>query len=245
MMISVARAVGQAVLVTARLDTNRISVGAATTLHIYAQVAAAYRADADRIFSWYLDIRNTNGAAANANYDAMAKAASDRDPRTSSRGTTVGSDRKNIYDTFQNLPGAGVTAPVELMSIPVTGVAAGHTRFQVQAANGLALNDFLVAMAGSSVVTGGDYSIASADLDVVESTCPILLQIAPVGIAGPGQRLALTFTPCPGFNHTVEYRAALDDASGWHPLAGAPHNSGNVIATNSGPTQFFRVAASP
>src|SRR3954467_9095312 len=94
---------GQGVTVTEKLDTNRIAVGGATILRIYAQVAPAYRANADQIFSWYLDVQNTNGTVANGNYDAMLKTASDQDPATSSKGITLGSNRKDIYDTFVNL----------------------------------------------------------------------------------------------------------------------------------------------
>src|SRR5690349_3342691 len=97
------RAFGQAVVVTMRLDTNRIAAGASTTLHIYAQVAPAYRSSADQIFSWYLNVRNTNGSLAGANYGAMVKPSSDRDAQTSSTGTSVGADRNDIYDTFLNL----------------------------------------------------------------------------------------------------------------------------------------------
>jgi len=247
MLIGISRAAGQAVVVTMRLDTNRVAVGASTTLHIYAQVAPAYRSSADQIFSWYLNVRNTNGSVAGANYNAMLKSSSDGDAKTSSTGTTVGADRKDIYDTFLNLPGAGVVAPVELMSIPVTGLAGGHTRFQATAGNGLPLTDFLVGLNGlSDFVTGGDYGAAFADLDVIDSGCSILLHIAPIGASGgPGQRLALTFVPCPGLNHTVQFRGALDDAIGWRSLPGAPHNSGSVTVTNTAASQFFRVATSP
>src|SRR5437660_822643 len=245
-VISSTRARGQAVMVTMRLDTNRIAVGASTTLHVYAQVAPAYRANADQIFSWYVDVLNTNGAAASANYDAMIKAASDRDAQTSSKGNSVGANRKDIYDTFLNLPAAGVVAPVELMSILVTGLAGGHARFQVQAGSNLPLSDFLVTLNQfMDFATGGDYSLAVADLDVIDTGCSILLHIAPGGAsAGPGRQVALTFVPCPGLNHTVQYRAALDDALGWLPVPGAPHNSGSVIVTNTAAARFFRVATS-
>jgi hypothetical protein len=244
--ITLTRVYGQAVVVTTRLDTNRIAVGGSTTLHVYAQVVPALRATADQIFSWYLDVLNTNGAVANANYDAMVKPSSDNDPQISSRGVTVGANRNDIYDTFLNLSNAGVAVPVELMSIPVTGTSEGHTRFQIRAGDAVPLNDFLVSMDdGTDIATGGDYSVAFADLDVVPGGCSILLHIAPVGVSGgPGQRLALTFIPCPGLNHTVQYRAALDDVAGWQSLSGAPHNSGNVIVTNTGPYQFFRVSTS-
>src|SRR6185503_18687357 len=56
----------QAVAVTASLDTNVLVVGQSTTLRIFAQVLPAYRTNADRIFSWYVDLLNTNGAAAQA-----------------------------------------------------------------------------------------------------------------------------------------------------------------------------------
>jgi len=195
--ITLSRVYGQAVVVTTRLDTNRIVVGGSTTLHVYAQVVPALRASADQIFSWYLDVLNTNGAVANANYDAMVKPSSDNDPEISSRGVTAGANRNDIYDTFLNLSNAGVAVPVELMSIPVTGTSEGHTRFQIRAGDALPLNDFLVSLAGGTdIASGGDYSSAFSDLDVVPGGCSILLHIAPAGVSGaPGQRLALTFIP--------------------------------------------------
>jgi len=52
----------------------------------------------------------------------------------------------------------------------------------------------------------------------------------------------LSFTPCPGFNHTIEYRDALQDAAGWRPLAGAPHNSGSATVINTNSQRFYRVS---
>ena len=65
----------QVVGVTARLDTNVVAVGQSTTLRIFAQVLPAFRARAERIFSWHVDVLNTNGVAASANYAAMLKPA--------------------------------------------------------------------------------------------------------------------------------------------------------------------------
>src|SRR5215210_6328870 len=101
----------QSVSVTLRLDTNTIAVGGTTTLRVFGQVVPTLRADADRIFSWYLDVLNTNGSIAQANYNAMQKAASDRHPQTSSTGFNSGANRHGIYDTFQDFAGAGVTNP--------------------------------------------------------------------------------------------------------------------------------------
>ena len=234
----------QAVAATLALDTNSISVGQTTTLHIYAQVVPTLRTNADRIFSWYVDLLNTNGSAVSANYSAMLKSASDNDPQTSSAGVSQGANQRGIYDTFLNRPGAGTSNAVELMTIPVSGLAAGRTRFLVQAGSGVPSlsSDFLVApKGGGTPYVGGDYTAGFIDLTVVDSTpCTLQLNITRTGPAS----LQLTFTPCPGRTHTIEFRNALDDAPGWQPLAGAPHNSGSVTVGNTPNSRFFRVRAS-
>lgn len=232
---------GQSVAVTLRLDTNRVAVGAATTLRVSAQVVPVLRAEAERIFAWYVDILNTNGPVARGNYSTMLRPASDKDPQTSSTGVDQGANRRGIYDTFLNLPGAGVSNAVELMSIPVNGLAAGRTRFLVAAGSGVpALStDFLVALRnGGAAASGGDYSGAFADLEVVgTSACQVQLQIAPPA----NNRIQLTFTPCAGRDHFVETAIVPGNPAGWQALPGAPHNSGVVFVTNSLPASFFRL----
>jgi hypothetical protein len=231
----------QAVAVTMSLDKTNVIPGEITTLHVYAQVVANLRTNADRIFSWYVDVLNTNGSAASANYAAMTRLTSDNDVHTSSSGSPDSANRRGIYDTFLNLPGAGTSNRVELLSIPVTGSAAGKTRFAVQAGtgvNGLSA-DFLVApKGGGAAYQGGDYSAAFADLTVSNSApCSIELHIAS---SAPGS-YQLTFTPCAGRTHTVEVRGALEDVTGWQSLPGGPHNSGAVTVSNTGTQRFFRV----
>ena len=242
----------QAVAVTMRLDTNLVTVGQGTTLHISAQVVPSLRATSDRIFSWYVNVLNTNGAAVGANYSAMLKTASDNDPSLSSKGTNSGANRFAIYDTFINdspvsKSGTGVSTPVELMSIPVTGLAAGKTRFLVQAGSGAALSaDFQVApTGGGAAYIGGDYSAAFADLSVTSSIpCALNLTVIRLsGSGGPGGTFQLSFSPCPNYTHTVQSRGALGDVTGWQALPGAPHNSGVVLVTNTGPSRFYRVLA--
>src|SRR5690349_16209366 len=92
----------QPVAVFARLETNSIPVGGATVLRIQAQVASNLRTNVDRIFSWYLDVLNTNGAVASAQFGSMTKPASDKDPQTSSFGTADGANRRGVFDTFLN-----------------------------------------------------------------------------------------------------------------------------------------------
>lgn len=247
-------ALAQAVLVTASLDSTSVSVGQGTTLRVFAQVAPNVRSNANGIFSWYVDVVNTNGTVATANYAGMQKATSDKDPLTSSLGNPDGANRRGVYDTFliRILSGldAGVTNAIELMAIPVTGQVAGQTRFQVTAGSGVSAlsSDFMVSpKTGEVPYTGGNYTSAFANLTVTGggAACQPQLVASPLaGAGGPGGTLQLTFTPCPGRTHTVEYRAALGDVPGWLPLPGAPHNSGSVIVTNSSNYRFFRVRAS-
>jgi len=239
-------ALAQAVVVTLGLDSPSIAAGQATTLRVFAQVAPAMQATSDRIFSWYVDIGNTNGVVAVANYAAMVRATSDNEPQLSSSGTADGAHRRGVYDFFINRPGAGVSAPVELMRIPVTGQTAGRTRFVVTAGSGVAgfSSDFLVLpLAEGAPASGGNYTAAFADL-VVSGTgeCAPALQITRLtGDGGPGGTLQLTFTPCAGRTHVVEYRARFEPGEVWTALPGGPHDSGSVIVSNSGGSGYFRV----
>ena len=233
----------QSVGVFARLDTNAIVVGGSTVLHIQAQVLPNLRPNADRIFSWSLDVLNTNGPVAAAQYASMTKAASDKDSRTSSFGFDDGADRRGIYDTFLNLPGAGVSNLVELMTIRVTGLAPGRTRFRVQAGTGVPYlsRDFIVApIGGGDPFTGGDYSAAFGDLTVL-GECHPQLSLTPLNGVGATARWSLTFTPCAGYNHTVESVDQLGGTAGWQALPGAPHNSGSLTVSNAVSQRFYRV----
>jgi len=246
---TVGTVLGQAVTVTAKLDTNRIAIGSSTTLRIYAQVAPAYRANAERIFSWYVDVLNTNGLTVQANYNAMQKTASDKDPQTSSTGVDSGVNRLGIYDTFQNLPGAGVTSPVELMRLPVSGLAVGQTRFVVRHGSGVdVLSDFIVVpLTDDDPYFGGDYSQAFADLTIVNGPAnPVKsLSITQTNLPGGLHAVSLRYSAIPGYDCYVEYRSQLAGGSDWQTFPSAPHNTGLYRDTNSAPARFYRLRLAP
>ena len=246
-MLAPAPLVAQVVSVTVTLDANTIPVGGSTTLRIWAQVVPAQQANAERIFSWYLDVLNTNGAAAVANYSSMVRTASDNDPETSSTGVSQGAHRRGIYDTLLNAPtGVGVASPVELMAIPVVGAAAGQTRFGASAGTGVpALSaDFLVnPLSGTTPLIGGVYSAAFADLTVEAvgppaTTLSVSAQVTPLG--NGTNRVTITFPVAGGLNYTVEYRDGVGNGT-WLPLPGGPHNSGTVVDITDSPQRFYRV----
>ncbi len=237
----------QTVGVTLSLDTNVVSVGGTTTLHVKAQILPAFRSGSDRIFSWYVDVLNTNGTAASANYGAMQKTASDNDPLISSNGTADAANRRGIFDTFLNLPGAGRDSPVELMAIPVTGVAVGATRFRIQAGTGVGLTeDFLVAPAGGGdPLMGGDYSAAFVDLNVVNTGIPKpVLSITPTNTGGHTEFI-LRYAVQPGFDYYVEHRDGLGNSAGWQIFPGGPYNSGIYVDIDPPSPRFYRVLVVP
>ena len=242
----VTTAFGQAVDVTMSLDATNIPAGGSTTLRVFAQVVSAQRTNSGRIFSWYVDVLNTNGAVASANYNAMVKAASDKNLLTSSTGTPDGANRRGIYDTFINLAGAGVNAPVELVAIPITGVTNGQTSFQVQAGSGAALSsDFRVArIGGGAPLIGGNYSAAQVVLTVGASFPKGPLSISVTNAEGGARGVTLTFPPPSGFNVTVQFRDQLV-GSPWQPVAGAPHNSGRAFDLTTSPSRFYRAIIAP
>lgn len=233
----------QAVAVTASLDTNTVVMNGSTVLRIYAQVVPALQASSERIFSWYLDVLNPEPAVASCAYDAMQKPASDNDPLISSLGFAAGGDRKGIFDTFLNRPGAGTYERVELMAIPVRGIGAGSTRFSVRAGTGVEglSNDFIVApLSGSGMSTGGDYQLAYADLQVSSPCSPVRLAVQRDDRGGGRGNMMLVFTPCSGMTHTLEFRSSLEGGT-WQPWPGAPHNSGTIAVTNIPAGGFFRL----
>jgi hypothetical protein len=243
LLIAPTGSLGQSVSVTLRLETNQLAVGQSTVLHVYGQVVPALRTNADRIFSWYLDLMNSNGLAVAADFTSLSKPASDNLSQISSNGFSQGANRRGIYDTFLFLPGAGVTNPVELVRVPIVALAAGQTRFSAAAGTGVPSlsSDFLVSpLNGGDPWSGGDYSATVADLQVGAATCQPRLQLAPLS----GRRLQLTFAPCPNYDNFVEFATALSNAPAWQPLPGGPFNSGSVVVSNLTAQTFFRVRLS-
>jgi hypothetical protein len=243
-------AAAQAVAVTLRLETNTIVVCDTTLLRVYAQVVPSLRSNAEQIVTWYVDVLNSNGGVARADYALLAKPASDNDPRTSSAGFTDGANRRGIYDTFLELGGAGVASPVELLVVPVTGLAPGVARFRVQAGTGVPAlaEDFIVApQGGDEAWTGGDYTAALVDLTVVDSPRSAYRRLAIEHAALPGgtNKVTLRYEADGLCDLFVEYRDQLESGPPWQALPGGPHRAGIVCDTNTVPMRFYRVRASP
>lgn len=236
--------VAQVVTVTVRLDKTNLTAGETTTLHAHSQIVADRRAGTDRIFSWYVDVLNSNGQVAAMQPGDLVKISSDQDPRTSSAGIPDGPHRRGIYDTYLNLSGAGRDTPVELFSVPVKALSRGIATFSVVAGTGATdhFADFVVAPLGGGIpLLGGDYSAASVSLVVEDSVQAPSLRISLfVSPAVPGNQVILSFLPVSGRNHFIEFRDSLS-AGSWQVLPAGPHNLGSTKDTVTASSRFYRL----
>ncbi len=242
----------QVVDVWATLETNRIPVGGSTLLHVFAQVTPARQADSDQLLLWYVDILSGEPSIARIHVASLVKPVSDRDPRISAVGVPDGGHLRGIYDSFFNLPGAGVTNQVELFRLTVTGVSVGTASFVVGPGSGANLaNDFMVLpFSDSPPLTGGIYSsIATAKLTVFSeglvSNPSVALSISLTNtVLPPNPKLLIQYNVVAGVNYFIETRGQMDGTTSWSPLPGGPHNTGVLLETNRLQSRFYRVRTS-
>jgi hypothetical protein len=235
-----------AVNVTVALDDSTLQVGETTTLRVYAQVDGAARAQAERIFSWYIDLLNSNGTVATADYDKLTMDASDSpdgSEPTASRGTDDGAHRRGIHNTLLDAgTGTGVATAVELLAVEVTAASVGQATFGVLAGTSVTLaHDFIVAQDGGGMFTGGTYDLASATLTVTDPA-PSDLSGLNLSLRMIGGVPRIEFNPVAGMRHSVEFSDTLQPGT-WTPLAGAPHDSGSLDDTSAGGdrNRFYRI----
>lgn len=57
--------------------------------------------------------------------------------------------------------------------------------------------------------------------------------------------VVIKFSPEPSFDYELQYRETLQPDGAWLPVAGAPHNSGQVTDSLSGPSRLYRVEKKP
>ena len=157
-----------AVGVTVRIDQSSVGVGDDTVLRVFAEIESSTKDKASQIFSWYIDLLNDDETIAELDYEQLVMQSSDNVSFTSSSGSSEGSHRRGIFNTFLNLAGAGKEEPVELLAVPVIAVAEGLATFRVQAGTTVGLAaDFLVApIVFGEPFMGGDYTGAVAELTV-------------------------------------------------------------------------------
>ena len=226
----------QSVNVTVELDRTTLVPGLETTLRVFGQIDDAITNQSEQLFSWYVDVLNSDGTVATAQYAGMVTTNCDNLAQTSSSGTPDGDSRRGIYNTLMNHSGAGKSNAIELLSIPVAAVGTGTVSFSVQAGTTVAAlaHDFIVATTNQvDPFTGGNYTAAQASLTVVS---PPKAAIQPIGGG-----LEITFDSQTGLEYTVDAKSSLLDPD-WLPLPGGPHNLGTLVDSDPSPTRFYRIS---
>lgn len=177
-------AAAPAVRVTLSAESTLLKVGESTVVHAFAEIAPDQRAASDQIFSWYVDLLNSDGAVAAVSPGSVLRLRSDGDPATSSSGTLQGPNLRGLYDTFLNLPAAGRDAPVELFSVVFRAVGPGKSTVRVAAGTGSDLGaDFVVVpLDFVDPLLGGDYSAAVVEITGFNNTAPVLDVIPDVAV---------------------------------------------------------------
>jgi len=166
-----------AVQVTIQAEATTLKLGTSTVLHVYAQLVPAVLTNTDQIFSWYVDLLNSDGTIIQADPASIKVPTSDHDPATSSKGHSDGTNVHGIYDTFLGLPGAGHDAPVELFSLNVKAIKAGKATMRVGPGTGVpGLNaDFIASSINPGPPpTGGSYDQAKVDINAFSNTAPTI-----------------------------------------------------------------------
>ncbi len=157
------------VTVTLRPDASTLAPGASTVVRAFAQVSPDYRDRADRIFTWYLDLLLSTPDQLELDVASLTRPRSDADPVLGSPGIADGASLMGIRDSFLNLEGAGVAAPVELFSIRVRAVAPGPGLLRLRPGTFGADDspDFLVLPGGDEDPwSGGNYAAATTKIVV-------------------------------------------------------------------------------
>jgi hypothetical protein len=207
-------------------------------LRVLGQITVEHREAGERILAWHVDVLSDNATVANLASDPVAGTGDDETPYASI-GFVEGPNRLGVRGTFMNLAGAGCNTPVELFSIPITSLAEGSSTFTLRPGTGagnLATDFLVVPQEGGQALAGADYRLASARLSVLPSGgCDIRVEVA-----YDQDRVLLSYSLCPGMDHTVEYVNALDGET-WQALPNAPHNHGAVVDIPPAGSRFYRV----
>ena len=160
---------GPPVAVTLRADATSLNPGESTTVRALAQVSLGFRALADRIFTWNLDLLVLSPEVIVLEAGSLIRPRSDLDPILGSVGTVDGPNLLGVRDSFLNLEGAGIATTIELFSVRVKAVesGAGLMRLRVGTLGADSSPDFLVLPLGEEEPwSGADYTAATVTIGV-------------------------------------------------------------------------------
>lgn len=232
-----------AVVVTLRADSASVNPGEETVLRAFGQVSETFRARADRIFTWNLDLLALAPEVMVLDPGSLVRPRSDRDPILGSVGTTDGPNLLGIRDSFLGLESAGVATAVELFSVRVKALGNGTAHFRVRPGT-LGSDespDFLVLPLGDDEPwSGGSYTAAVATFVVgdVAPTDPPALRIE--RLAGGAIRVVVEGPA--GGSVALESADGIGAGVAWRRVGESSAGSSTYVweGPPSGAPRFFR-----
>lgn len=233
------------VTVTLRADAATLAPGATTVVRAFAQVSPGYRARADRIFTWYLDLLVSTPEQLELDVASLTRPRSDADPVLGSPGIADGASLMGIRDSFLNLEGAGVAAPVELFSIRVLARAPGPGVLRLRPGTLGADDspDFLVLPSSEEDPwSGGEYAAATTQIVVSDETSGggtpprLSLELDSKGT------IRVTVQGEPGEVVALEETENLGDRAVWRRVGQSEGRTPEFVHETSalGPVRFYR-----
>jgi len=178
-------AAGPAVKVSCTTQDGRLKVGQVGTVHVYGAIDRDLLEQTDQIFSWYVDLLNSDTNIIQIDPATVQVPFSDRAAQSSSRGTLDKAGLHGVYDTFLKLPGAGHGEPVELFSVQFKAVGEGAAVLRVgpgSGVSGLSTDFIVVPIDIGDPLLGGSYDTASVEVATFINAPPTLDPLAPVTV---------------------------------------------------------------
>lgn len=185
LLMAATAAAGPAVKVSCTTEDGRLKVGQVGTVHVYGTIVPDLLEKTDQIFSWYVDLLNSDTNVIQINPETVQVPTSDRSAQSSSKGTLDKAGLHGVYDTFLKLPGAGHGDVVELFSVQFKAVGEGVATLRVGPGSGVSgLNtDFIVVPIDiGEPLLGGAYDAAVVEVATFVNAPPTLDALAPVSV---------------------------------------------------------------
>lgn len=148
----------------------QVNLGATHTLSVFGQLKPADADPHNGILGWDVDLRVEDTAIIDLLTATVDRTGWDNDALGSSSGTPTTWGLDAIYDTRFFDDTKGLTSPVVLFSVNFTGFSAGESKLTIEPDYTTGA-DFVAHLVGE----GGDYSAASAMINVVPEPASISL----------------------------------------------------------------------
>lgn len=153
----------------------QVTLGDTYTLSVYGQLKSAWATEDNGIFSWDVDLRVGDTSILSLLMATVDRSGWTNYKTTSSSGTPTTWGLDAIYDTGESSTDLGLDSAVRLFSIDFTATKAGQSTLAIEP-------DYTTGSSGGDFITwntdmGGDYSLATATVNVVPEPNSLILVI--------------------------------------------------------------------